>query len=139
MGFVLDTNVISELVRPEPDEHVVRWVGSADESRLCLTSTVVAEISRGVWRLPPSQRRTKLELWLHQALLQRFQDRILPFDKEAALIWGRLMGEGEREGRTPPDRDCQIAAVALAHGHGIVTRNVRDFEHFEVVTINPWG
>ena len=138
MARILDTNVISELIRVEPDKNVVHWVANADESQLYLTSTTIAEIARGVWRLPEGRRRASLEIWLIEELLPRFRGRILAFDEDAALAWGRLMGAGEQAGRTPADRDCQIAAIALHRGMDIATRNVRDFESFAVSIVNPW-
>lgn len=137
--YVLDTNVISELVRAQPASQVVAWVDAAPDGAMYLASPTIAEIARGVHRLPSSKRKAQLEVWLNESLLPRFADKTLSFDAAAAMIWGRLMGQGEAGGRTPPDRDCQIAAIALAHGFAVVTRNVADFQRLGVPTIDPWG
>ena len=138
MSYILDTNVISELTRPRPDAQVALWLESVEESRLFLTAITLGEISRGICRLERGRRRTQLEGWLDEGLLLRFRGRILAYGHGAALTWGRLMAEGEVAGRTPPDRDCQIAAVALEHGFTIATRNTPDFESFGVRIHNPW-
>lgn len=136
--FILDTNVIAEIARPRPEPSVLAWVREQESGRLHLTSTVLGEIARGIYRLPKGRRRAGLEAWFEKMLSPWFHGRILPFDADAATIWGRLMGEGERAGRTPPDRDAQIAAVALLHDMQLVTRNVRDFGRLGVRLLNVW-
>jgi predicted nucleic acid-binding protein len=137
-GFVLDTNVLAELERPAPDHAVVAWFAAQAADDLHLTATVVAELWYGIELKPEGARRTALAAWLVALLDDGFADRILPFDAAAARIWGRLMAEGRRAGRPPAVRDAEIAAVALAHGLTVATRNVRDFENFGVAWLDPW-
>jgi predicted nucleic acid-binding protein len=101
--------------------------------------TSLSSLRTMTWPTPRSRvKRRALEFWFENAFLRRFDHRILPFNGAATLIWGRLLGEGERQGRTPPDRDCQVAAVAIQHGMTVVTRNVRDFSCLDLPTLNPW-
>ena len=137
-GFVLDTNVLAELERPVPDPAVMTWFADRAADELHLTATVVAELWYGIELKPEGARRTALAAWLAALLEGGFEGRILPFDAAAARIWGRLMAEGRRAGRPPAVRDAEIAAVALAHGLTVATRNVRDFDALGVAWMNPW-
>jgi len=83
-------------------------------------------------------RRERFEKWIEQDLAEQFEGRVLPFDGAAAVLWGRLMGDGDRTGRTPAAADAQIAAVALQNDLTLVTRNVKDFRRFDVTLTNPW-
>jgi toxin FitB len=137
-GFVLDTNVLAELERPAPNPAVTAWFGSQQADRLFLTATVVAELWYGVELKPEGARRNALARWLEALLAGGFADRVLPLDAAAARLWGCLMAEGRRAGRPPAIRDAEIAAVAMAHGMVVVTRNVRDFELFGLPWLDPW-
>ena len=83
-------------------------------------------------------RRERFERWIEQDVATQFEGRILPFDGHTAAVWGRLMGDGDRAGRPPAAADAQIAAVAIQHELILVTRNVKDFAHFDVRLLNPW-
>lgn len=137
MGLLLDTNVISELVKRTPSEAVTTWLGRASPESLFLGAPTIGEIVRGIETARGTQRRRFLERWVREDLTQQFHERILAFDRNAATVWGRLMGQGERAGRVPPVVDAQLAAIALAHGHTVVTRDAV-FERLGVERIDPW-
>lgn len=135
---MLDTNVVAELERPRPNTAVVRWFERQKAEHLFVTATVVAELWYGVELKPEGARRNALARWLDTLLAAGFAGRVVPFDAAAARVWGRLMAEGRRAGRPPAVRDAEIAAVALARGLTVATRNVRDFEPFGVPWLDPW-
>jgi predicted nucleic acid-binding protein len=137
-GFLLDTNVISELVRPAPDEQVLRWGASRSALDLYLSAITIGEPTRGVTRLPAGQRRDRLARWIDEDLQQQFSERILAFDQRAAVTWGKIMGEADRQGRPRAALDAQIAATAIRHGLSLVTRNTADFDGIGVQVMNPW-
>lgn len=137
MRFLLDTNIISNVVRPRPSPALLAWMAGQADQDLCIASLTLAEIRRGVIEKPAGRRRDLLEAWFAgpegpQAL---FAGRILPFDERAGLIWARLMAEGTARGRPRSALDTIIAAVAEANGCLVVTDNERHFEGVE--TINP--
>ena len=127
--YLLDTNIISNLVRPRPSPSLQDWMAQQDDSRLFITSLTVAEIQRGILELPAGRKRERLERWFAgpegpQAL---FAGRVLSFDENAALIWARLMAEGRLAGRPRSGLDMIVAAVAEANGCVVVTDNEKDF------------
>ena len=139
MAFLIDTNVISETFRPHPDSRVLEWVSRQMADDLFLAAVSLGELVRGARRVKDGAKRERLAHWINHDLVTQFQGRILPFDREAAVIWGTIMGEGDRSGRPKPMADAQIAAVALRHGLTLATRNIRDFRDMEVVLIDPWA
>lgn len=104
-----------------------------------LSAITLGELMRGVARLPASRRRRILARWVEVELQRQFEGRILPFDREAALIWGSIMGEGDRQGRTRAAADAQIAATAIRYSLTLATRNTADFAGVPVKTVNPWS
>lgn len=137
MRYLLDTNIISEIIRPKPSEALLAWMAEQVDEDLFIAALTVAEIRRGVLEKPAGKRRAALEAWFAgaegpQAL---FAGRVLPFDEKAALVWGRLMAEGRAEGRPRSALDMMIAAVAEVNGCVVVTANERDF--VGVAFINP--
>lgn len=137
-GYLLDTNSVSELARPNPDPRVTSWMRAADESLLHLSVLTIGEIRKGVAALAQGKRRTQLESWLESDLRCRFPNRILPIDEPIADRWGLLATEAKRAGRPLSVIDGLLAATALHHGFTLVSRNVRDFAHLHVPTLNPW-
>jgi len=137
-GFLLDTNVISELVRPKPDDKVLRWVAEADESILFLSVLTLGEIRKGVQRLRAGRRRGRLESWLQVDLPSRFQDRILPIDAPIADRWGTVSAIAAAKGKPVPVIDGLLAATAFHHNLTLVTRNSSDVSGTGVATVNPW-
>lgn len=139
MAFLLDTNVVSEPVKRRPHERVVAWIEAQDPAELFLASQTIGELIRGARRLTDPDRGERLERWIETDLRRQFENRVLPFDRPAAVTWGRLMGDGDRAGRTPSAADAQIAAVAIVHKLVLVTRNIEDFDRFDLALLDPWG
>lgn len=140
MSYLLDTCVISELVKKAPpDAGVVAWLEQQNEDRLFLSAITIGEIQAGISKLPDSSRKTQLLSWLDNDLRRRFLDRILAIDLEVALVWGSKRGELSQIGVTLPFADSLIAATALAHGMTVVTRNVWDLQRCGAITLNPWS
>lgn len=138
MSFLLDTSVVSELVRKNPHLPVLKWIGEQDETSLYLSVVTIGEIEKGIARLPASARRTRLQSWVRRDLIGRFGERLLAVDIRAATRWGMVTGDSERRGVPLPVIDSLIAATASVHGLAVVTRNVADFERCGVACVNPW-
>lgn len=136
--WLLDTCVLSECARARPNAHVMSWLAEADEAALALSVLTLAELKRGALALPPSRRRSALEAWIDEALPARFLDRVFPVNKQVADVWAERQARLDRQGRPLPVIDGLIAATAVAHGHGVATRNERDFTEFGVPLLNPW-
>ncbi len=139
MKYLLDTCVISEVVRPEPATVVLQWLNAHHEGDLHLSVVTLAEIQKGIHKLADTHRQQRLQDWLENDLRQRFAGRILPIDDETALLAGQLQGQAERQGQRLPVMDCFIAAAAIAHHQVVVTRNVADLERCSATVINPWA
>jgi hypothetical protein len=138
-GVILDTNVVSEPRRPVPDPKVEAWFAAQDPEQLYLTTTVLGELAVGIERMPPGRRRADFRRWLDALIVEDFADRILTFDVEAALIYGRVVAEALARGRPPTVGDAQIAAVARCKGMAVASRDVGTFEALEVAVIDPWA
>ncbi len=137
-GFLLDTNVLSELIRARPEPRVGNWVYARSEQSLYLSVVSIGELRRGFVMLPPSKRRTDLEQWFENDLLPRFRDRLLPVTHSIADRWGVLDGQSQLNGTPLSTADGMIAATALEHELTLVTRNVKDFAGLGVEVLNPW-
>ena len=137
-GFLLDTNIPSELTKRTPEPRVSEWVDAQDNAFLYLSVVSVGEIRRGFTVLPLSKRRTQLEQWFERHLLPLFNGRILPVTLSVSNRWGVLSGECQLRGTPLNMADGMIAATALEHDLTLVTRNVRDFAGLGVVLLNPW-
>ena len=135
MIFV-DTNVVSETLNIVPTPRVDAWLARYD-AELALSSVVIAEVAFGIQKIRPDERAKRLEGGL-QTLRRRFAGRIFPFTEEAALIYGKIMGQAARRGVQMSGADGMIAAVALINGGRLATRNVRDFKDTGLTVINPW-
>jgi toxin FitB len=137
-GFLLDTNCVSELIRPEPEPCVLDWIDAADEATLYLSVLTLGEIRKGVAGLAQGRRRTRLETWLEVDLRARFSGRIVPVDAGVADRWGRLAADAKRQGKALPVIDGLLAATALHLNLTVVSRNARDFVAAHVPVLNPW-
>lgn len=137
-GFLLDTNVPSELTRPKSDPQVEKWLDDADDEQLFFSVVSLDEIFKGLTILPESKRRQQLQHWLDETLRPWFEGRILPVSEPIAERWGILAGECQLKGRPLRVADGLIAATALEHGLTVVTRNVKDFSDLNVKVFNPW-
>lgn len=137
-GYLLDTNVPSELTRERPDPRVVMWLKAQPAKTLFLSAVTIGEIRRGLVVLPASRRRSDLESWFHNDLLNWFRDRILPLTHSVADRWGTLDGQSQMKGSPLNTADGMIAATAAEHSLTLVTRNIKDFSDLGVDLFNPW-
>lgn len=138
MNYLLDTNVVSELAKPQPASRVVAWLADADEDRLFISVITIAELRHGVERLAAGRRRERLHEWLDVELPERFAGRVLSIDAVVANAWGIIVAKRERVGRPIGAVDAFLAATALAHRLTFVTRNVSDFALSLTALVNPW-
>jgi predicted nucleic acid-binding protein len=137
--FLIDTNVISELMRATPAPSVLNWFSSQDPSTLYLSAVTEAELRTSIAIPPAGQRREGLRAALDATIYEDFEGRILPFDTDAAKTYAEIAAGRRSAGRPIADADCQIAAIARAAGMPVVTRNTRDFDGCGIDVINPWG
>ena len=135
MSYLIDTNVLSELRRREPDRGVIEWFEQRPATTLYLSVLTLGEIRKGIDSLVNDDRQFKLLDWLEVELPHFFSGRILSVDAEVADRWGQLNAQ---MGRPIPAIDSLLAATALTHGLKLVTRNVRDFNYPELDVIDPW-
>ena len=137
--LVIDTNVASELMRPQPTAAVAAWIAERDAQDMYLTAVSEAELLYGVAIMPIGKRRSALEAAMTRWLDRGFRERILPFDSAAARVYAEIAAARRREGRPIGEADCQIAAISRLRGAVLVTRNVRDFEGTGLNVIDPWS
>ena len=137
--FAIDTNVASELMRPEPTPAVAAWIAERDAQEMYLTAVSEAELRYGVAIMPVGKRRNALEAAMTRWLDRGFRERVLPFDNAAARAYAEIAAERRQAGRTIGEADCQIAAICRSRGAVLVTRNVRDFKDTGVDVVNPWA
>ncbi len=136
--IILDTNVLSELMRPEPSETVLSWVNDHPTSSLFLTTITQAEILYGLLIMPEGNRQDALLLYAMDMFEEEFFGRIMPFDNSAASYYAEIVASRRGEGRPISQMDAQIAAIARSRGARIATRNIPDFLNCGVDLINPW-
>ena len=136
--IVVDTNVLSEFMRPIPDEHVLSWMDATRSSDLWTTSVVIAELASGVATLPRGRRRSLLGDAL-DVMLERFEGRVLPFGLKSAFEYGRIVALRTQLGRPIAIADAQIAAVVISAGATLATRNIADFHGLGMEIVNPWS
>ncbi|MBI3664676.1 MAG: type II toxin-antitoxin system VapC family toxin [Acidobacteria bacterium] len=137
--IILDTNVLSEVMRPFPTEEVLRWLATQPASRLFTTTITQAEILYGLELLPRGKRRAAFESAVEAMFEEDFADRILPFDSDAARVFPQIAASRRALGRPITQWDAQIAAIARSRGAVLATRNTGDFEHCGITVLNPWG
>jgi len=138
MSFLLDTNAVSEWVKPRPNPGLIGWMEAADEDRIFISVVSLAELCYGVERMAAGRRRSRLEQWLRHELPLRFESRILPVDAQVAEAWGKTVSRSETAGRPIGAMDAFLAATAETHHLTLVTRNVSDFSLLLAV-LNPWS
>ena len=136
--IVLDTNVVSELMRPAPHQQVVVWTDRQPVSEVFITAITLAELWYGIGRLPAGRRRTELAEVFEEMLTEDFEHRVLDFDRVAAAHYADLVVGRERIGRPISMADAQIAAICRSHGAAVATRNVDDFADVGIDVANPW-
>lgn len=138
MKYLLDTCLISELVKKEPNVAVVSWLEEQNEEKLFLSVLNLGELQKGISKLADGAKKDELQGWVAFDLVERFAGRILDIDLETALCWGKLQGVSEQAGEKLPVMDSLIAATATVHGLVVVTRNLKDMERCGVRVCNPW-
>jgi len=136
--YLLDTCVISEVLKKRPNEKVISWLRNHDESSMYLSVLTFGEIQKGIEKSPNEDRKKKLILWLEDDLKKRFQDRVIPLDLNVSLNWGTLQGKAKKIGKPMPAIDGLIAVSGYTHNCIIVTRNTSDMEQSNAELLNPW-
>ena len=139
MAVLLDTAVVSELMRDSPDQSVARWVSGHPVEDLFLSAVSEAELRYGAAILPMGRRRERLFFKIEAMLRDAFEDRVLPFDSDAARAYGHIAAARRSAGRPVASADCQIAAIAAARRMRLATRNVRDFEDMGIGIVDNWA
>lgn len=137
--IVLDTNVLSESLKPEPSERVMHWLAAQEPLAVYITTITQAEVLLGVELLPNGKRRDRLAAAVEKILSEEFFGRILAFDEDAARVFPVIVAGREAAGRPISQFDAMIAAVARSHRAAVATRNTNDFEHCGVRILNPWA
>jgi len=139
-GYLLDTNVISELMKARPARSVADWIVGTPEDLLHLSVITIGEIRKGIDLLDEDEpKRSALQSWLDRDLRIRFSGRLLPFDEWVAERWGQIEALAKRQHITLPTIDAQLAATALHHGLTFVTRNTSDVRLTGVPLFSPWS
>ncbi|CAI1120801.1 type II toxin-antitoxin system VapC family toxin [Serratia quinivorans] len=136
--IILDTNVISETLRPNPHYNVLTWLNEKDNDDLYLSAVVLAELFSGVACMPDGKRKREFRFKLAEAVQIRFDEQTLPFDTLCAMQYAELMGKNQRQGRLMSMADTQLAATCLHYGAALATRNTKDFIHCGIELIDPW-
>ena len=136
--IILDTNVISEPLKPRADPRVIRWLDSQAPETLYLTATALSELMFGIALLPAGKRRRGMEVAMQSLLTKLFQSRFLSFDREAAIAFALLGSRAAARGYSISVADCQIAAIAAVHGFAVATRDTAPFLAVGVPVVNPW-
>jgi toxin FitB len=134
-GWLIDTNVLSETLRPQPDERVMDWLAEVDAQKCYISVLTLGELRKGVLKLPTGRQRERLTHWMDNTLAQWFGERVVAIDLSVSAHWAQLLAQA---GRPIPAIDSLLAASAVAKGLVVATRNVRDFELPGVTVFNPW-
>ena len=138
MKYLLDTCVISEVVKPNPSDHVISWLQSQSEDDLYLSVLTFGEIEKGIEKSNNSARKKRLKLWVEDDLKKRFEGRIIPVDLAVAARWGEIQGIAELAGEPMPSIDGLIAVSGLVHHCVVVSRNISDMQQSTAELLNPW-
>lgn len=136
--ILLDTNIISELMKTLPSQSVLSWLDEQEASQVVVTTISVAEIAYGIYVLPDGKRREALEIAFNKTIKEAFKHRVFSFDETAAHLYGKIMSHRKKLGRPLSILDGQIAAIAAAQNAILATRNIKDFLDCELKLINPF-
>ena len=139
MSFLLDTCVLSEIVKPQPNAGLVNWLAKQNSNTLFISSLTLGELSKGIAKLAEGQRKAFLADWLNTQVIQNFSSRVLDLDAAVALEWGATQAESEAMGKTLPLMDSLIAATAKTNQLTLVTRNMKDMQLVGLKLLNPWN
>jgi predicted nucleic acid-binding protein len=138
-NYLLDTNAISEAPKPTPNKDFITWLLATDNTQLSTSCLVIGELKKGIALNTDNARYEQLDKFLSQTITD-FEGRIINIDQETCILWGQLIADGQRSGKTPPSIDALIAAQCIQHHMTLVTRNVKDFEQFKNLTLHcPWS
>lgn len=137
--ILLDTNVVSALMRPDPEMPVVKWLDGQPRASIWITSITVMEIRYGLQIMPRGRRRDTMLQLIEKLMVEKIEGRVAPFDVGAAQQAGDLMASRKAKGRMGDIRDTMIAGIALATGAALATRNTTHFADLSVPVINPWA
>ncbi len=138
MKYLLDTCVISELIKKNPNKQVVKWISKTTETNLFISVLTIGELHKGIEKLPESEKKEKLHKWVNCDLKERFKNRIINFDLQVTTIWGKIQARSELAGKTMPAIDGMIAATGIANYFIIVTRNTSDMKISGASLLDPW-
>ncbi len=139
MKYLVDTCVISETFKPNPDPKVLKWIDACAEDSVFISVLTIGELQKGISKLPNSQKKQLMQHWLDVDFLQRFAGRIIEIDEDVVSLWGAMLADKEKKGVNIPAIDSLIAATALANGLVVVTRNTKDFEKCGVKILDPFN
>lgn len=139
MKYLLDTCVISEIVKPKPNDNVISWLQAQTEDSLYLSVLTFGEIEKGITKASDKIRKKKLRLWLEDDLKKRFKGKIIPIDLEVSIKWGEVQAMTELQGKPMPAIDGLIAVSALVNNCTVVTRNISDMQQSSVELLDPWS
>jgi predicted nucleic acid-binding protein len=138
MNYLLDTCVISELIKNQPKLSVVEWISKIDETNLFISVLTIGEIHKGIEKSPTSKKKDKLHKWVNIDLKERFNNKIIDIDIHTATTWGKVQAKSELLGLALPAIDGLIASTGMAHDLIVVTRNTKDMEKSGVTLLDPW-
>lgn len=139
MNYLLDTCLISELAKSDPNKKVVDWVLSENETNFFVSVLTFGELHKGVEKLPESKKKKALRIWVENDLKNRFQNRIIGIDIRVSITWGKIQSIAGKKGKPMPAIDSLIAATGIAHGMIVVTRNISDMEQSGADLFDPWS
>ena len=139
MKYLLDTCLISELAKSEPNKKVVDWVLSENETNFYVSVLTFGELHKGIEKLPESKKKEQLRIWIENELKNRFRNRIIEIDMRVSITWGKIQCIAEKKGKPMPAIDSLIAATGIVHNMIVVTRNASDMEQSGVNLFNPWS
>lgn len=138
MNYLLDTCVLSELIKPKPNQNVITWISDIDERCLYISVLTIGEIHKGIEKLLESKKKENLHEWVNFDLRERFNNKILDIDIHTATTWGKVQAQSELMGKTLPSIDGLIACTGITHDLTIATRNTKDMKVSGVSLVDPW-
>jgi len=138
MKYLLDTCVVSEMIKKSPDNNVIKWLNSIDDQNIYLSVITFGEIQKGISKLKNSKKKDKLRNWFDNILSKKFENRIVNISNIISKTWGHILGLSELAGKKLPVIDTLIASSALVNNYTLVTRNTKDFQLSGCKLLNPW-
>ncbi len=139
MKYLLDTCVLSEIIKPVPDNNVIEWLRNIDEENMYVSALTFGELEKGIEKALNLTRKKRLQIWVRQDLSSRFENRVINIDLKVAARWGEVQGKSEIDGNPMSVIDGLIAVSGLVHDCIVVTRNTSDMKQSGVELFNPWS